>query len=249
MGDLKLQGQTGAFANEALVKPRKVKEGVSLEQIKQATQGNNLDEMVVKDAKGQRVIAYADELSIKGGQMPKVGDKVNLEFLDDPAVVEHVDNEWNEDYGVILAGPAAPLLMDKGGLKGSDQAILKHTENLAPSKKEIKWAQALQRGITEGNPGGAKPTPLDVSKYENIYQRLQTHKEKQSPEFPADQPTQMPEGKVNQYEFAWAVALEKRVTKGDEIYEPTTQEVRMYQNISERLNKFGPPEDTSAIKK
>lgn len=133
MSDLKLQGSSGYFKE---VKPtvRQLQCGVSPEQVKKATANNNLDEIVVKDAKGRHFVAYADELSVKSGALPKVGDKVNLPFLDEVEVL-HVDDEWNEDLGAglsqgMLGGAAAAAgallglkLIDDGGLKGSDAKL------------------------------------------------------------------------------------------------------------------------------
>ena len=83
MGDLVLRGHTGFSNKEVLPDTRQVKEGVDLDTIKNCTNNNNLDEVVVKDAKGELYVTFADELSVRDVALPKIGDKVNLPFLDE----------------------------------------------------------------------------------------------------------------------------------------------------------------------
>ncbi|HEY9842010.1 MAG TPA: hypothetical protein V6D23_16215 [Candidatus Obscuribacterales bacterium] len=102
---IKLQGTSGIFSQSENIKVRKVNEGVSLEQIKQAAAANNLDEIVLEDTKGQRYIAYADELSVKGNWfssgLPKEGASVEVSFIDGPVKVLYVNDEHNEDMSQI----------------------------------------------------------------------------------------------------------------------------------------------------
>lgn len=103
MGNLKLNAQQGMLYKKDQLKTLKIKPEATLNQVKSATKDNNLDEVVLKDKQGHLHVAYADELSVKGGSLPNKGELVNVDFVDGTAEVVHVDNEWNEDFytGVV----------------------------------------------------------------------------------------------------------------------------------------------------
>ncbi|MEZ0374354.1 MAG: hypothetical protein ACAI44_35030 [Candidatus Sericytochromatia bacterium] len=229
MGDLKLQGQTGINGHPTPVTHRKLKDGVSLEQIKQATVSNNLDEVVYADKQGHHYISYADELTVKNGELPKVGDKVNLPFLDEAATVVHVDDEWNEDLGFMpakalmgLGGVLANLVADSGGAEGSDKAIQAISAPFgAPSKKEMSWASDLQNRSL----AGYQPSADELKRFKDILGR-----------YAADQQTRN-QGvsygpQTAKDEKLWVQSLEQRVSRDG--YRPSREELDLYQDIVQR---------------
>lgn len=228
MGDLKLQGSSGVFSTPKLPQTRKIDAGVSLEKIQEATANNNLDEMVVKDKSGQRYVTYADELSVKNGKLPKVGEKVNLPFLDEAVTVEHVNDEINEDLGLTVTRGSVPILGrmiankygDKGGYTGDDSAIKKISSPLTEvSQKELEWAKSLEKHVTQGG----KLKALDKEQYTDIYERY-TGKEPSSPKPAPATPSSPP----TEEEKQWALALKEKMSEG---YKPNAQERAYYDKV------------------
>ncbi len=110
MGNLKLQGTQGIFAKPVEIQHAKLKPDLKLSEIKAATENNDLDEVVVRNGKGETYIAFADELHVENGTLPKPGDIVKLDFVEGELEVLHVDNELNEDW---YTGPLVPILSGK----------------------------------------------------------------------------------------------------------------------------------------
>ena len=230
MGELKLGGQTG-YGKELEVTNRKIKDGVSLDKVKQATANNNLDEVVVKDSKGNSYVSYADELSVKDGKLPKVGDKVNLPFIDGEAVVTHVDDEWNEDlgfgaYGILGVGAiVASRIADKGGIQGDHTDIDTISESLGkPAAKELSWALELENKVNTQN---YQPSTDEKNKYEDIYFRLSKSSDADKQDKAADKTSENIQNPV------WAFELLEKAKTG---YEPTTQEVERFENTRKDWN-------------
>jgi hypothetical protein len=121
MGNLKLQGSQGMLGLPAEIKTAQLRPNVKLAEIQAATHDNDLDELVVKNAQGEITLAYADELSVKDGKMPKAGDKITVDFVEGEVEVLHVDNESNEDWYI---GPLGPLLTGKP-LTGDEHSLQK----------------------------------------------------------------------------------------------------------------------------
>lgn len=171
MANMKLQGSSGAFYADAKVNVRKIKENTPSELISKVIEDNNIDEIVVKDAKGQQFIAYADELSVKDGKMPKVGDKVSLDFVDGEATVTHVDDEYNEEWTGFLNGGLIGSMFGAEVRAGSDKAIQAISEPLndkVEQKFDVQWALDLEQKVTQGY----QPTQSDVDQYRNIYESM-----------------------------------------------------------------------------
>lgn len=228
MGDLKLQGATGLPAKPTPVQARKINADVSLDSIKKAAAGNNLDEVVVKDKSAQRFVMYADELSVKNGALPKVGDKVTLPFIDGEATVEYVNDEINEDLGTrmlnavpVLGKHLADKYGDKGGIAGDDSA-LKNISQPLTSPEELDWALELEAKVKNGD----TPTSDDIKRYESIYHRYQGQYPVQKQEVPVVRGTPAP--KATEPEKLWARTLEDRISTG---YEPNQMELDMYAKI------------------
>lgn len=166
MGDMKIQGSQGLFYRDAEVQTVKLKQGTTEDQVKAATYDNNLDEIVLRDARGQLHVAYADELSIQDGEMPKEGDVVTVDFVEGAAEVVHVDDEWNEDY---YTGPLTRLLSDSR-LEGNDsgiQALASHNQTVL-SDEEFDWAKQMESKVMQGH----QPSEEETARYSALYDKL-----------------------------------------------------------------------------
>lgn len=237
MANMKLQGSSGAFYADEKVNVRKIKENTPSELISKVIEDNNIDEIVVKDAKGQQFIAYADELSVKDGKMPKVGDKVSLDFVDGEATVTHVDDEYNEQWTSFLNGGIIGAMFGSEGKEGSDKAIQAISTPLAKeikysgqavSQEDIQWALALESKVMTQ---GYQPSAADLNRYEKIATALQAESQKKTPA-PAALPDVKPKNGASQTELDWALKLEAHVKSG---YDPTPAERELYSSIFERL--------------
>ncbi|MEZ0372961.1 MAG: hypothetical protein ACAI44_27970 [Candidatus Sericytochromatia bacterium] len=228
MGDLKLQGHSGFFGKEEPVQHRTLNK-VSDQDIKGMTQDNNLDEIVVQTPDGQKHIAYADELSVKDGALPKVGDKVSLPFLDDEATVLHVDDEWNEDLGMAgatviggLGGLGAATLYnhlhDTGGTQGSDAVIRVFSRESDISRKEIKWVK--ENLDKTGFPESMKQSIRKIFEQSGKLEALAKQAALAAPA-------------VSQDDLNWALQLEQKVKETD--YMPSAEEQKRYEKIATDL--------------
>lgn len=234
MGDLKLQGYSGMFHKEVPVEHRKLPDGYPDKDIKGLMQNNNLDEIAVASPDGQKHIVYADELKVKGGHLPKVGEQVNLPFLDDPATVIAVDDEFNEDYGFAamtaaggLAGLGIAGLADVathgGGVHGDAAAIRLHTTDDEVSQKELKWAEAFSARTAKGG----KIDKTEQARHDDIVKRHHQQQAIDKQPYP-DCPS------LTAGDIKWAVRLEKKVLHG---LTPTRQETKRYMDIADTLRK------------
>ena len=232
MGDLKLQGHSGMFGHEVPVQHRKLL-NVSDQEIKDMTRNNNTDEIVVQTKSGEKHIVFADELSVKGGKMPKVGDTVNLPFLDESAKVLHVDDEWNEDLGFAaaalgggLVGLGLAKLTDtasrSGGTKGNTEAIRHLSIEADVSQKELNWAKHQMLNKSDGK----KLSKVDQSTLDDIQDRQGRQDKINKTAYP-DCPT------LTNGDIHWALKLEEKVKAG---YNPQMAEIDRYQSIATALN-------------
>jgi len=190
MANMKLQGSSGAFYADDKVNVRKIKENTPSELISKVIEDNNIDEIVVKDAKGQQFIAYADELSVKGGKMPKVGDKVSLPFVDGEATVTHVDDEYNEQWTGFLNGGVIGMMFGSEAKEGSDKAIQAISTPIAKEPKysgkavsqdDIQWALKLESKVMTQN---YQPSEAEVARYKEIADALQAEQAQATPSAP-----------------------------------------------------------------
>lgn len=233
MGDLKLQGHSGLFGHEVPVQHRKLLH-VSDQEIKDMTHNNNTDEIVVQTKSGEKHIVFADELSVKGGKLPKVGDTVNLPFLDESAKVLHVDDEWNEDMGFAaaalgggLVGLGLAKLSDtasrSGGIKGNTEAIRHLSIEADVSHKELEWAKQQMLHKSDGK----KLSKAEQATLDDIQDRQGKQEKINKTPYP-DCPT------LTNGDIHWALKLEEKVKAG---YTPQTAEIDRYQSIADTLNK------------
>lgn len=230
MSDLKLQGSGGIFGKEQPVQVRKVIPAANEALIKGITNDNNLDEIVVEGKHGERHVVYADELSVKDGKLPKVGDKVNLPFLDEQVKVIHVDDEINEDR--VLSGMSAGFGLSGflvarlagGSPSGSDTEIKRFSQLPDVSQKELNWARDVQAK-------GKQPNAADQAKAKEIMQR---HAKQQQV---AGEPCK-PGSKVSFGELVWALDLARQVQDG---HKATPEEAKRYQATYQQLRLENPP--------
>jgi len=94
MNDFSLIAYTGTIGKDEDLKVRKIKPGVTDEEIKNQTKKNGVDEVVVKDDKGDRFIIYADELTTENGDLSKLASAKNVVFFED---------EPNENVGEMAS--------------------------------------------------------------------------------------------------------------------------------------------------
>ncbi|PKL80100.1 MAG: hypothetical protein CVV27_00925 [Candidatus Melainabacteria bacterium HGW-Melainabacteria-1] len=228
MGELKLQSQGGLFGKEQPVHVRKLSSAVNAEDIKGMTKDNNLDEIVVENPLGDRHVVYADELSVKGGKLPKVGDTVNLPFLDEAVKVIHVDDEINEDhvlgglgFGLGMTGLLAGRLLG-GRPAGNDTDIKRLSGPAEVSEKELNWAESTQNKSLSGE----KPSKADQSRFNDIMSRYAEQQKR-------DNSPYRPDSKLSQGDLNWALQLEKKVSKLD--YQPNVEETERYTQIARLL--------------
>ena len=167
MGDVKLQGSQGLWNNPAQLQHRVVDKEITAAQVAAAGKDNNLDELVVTDKAGQMHVIYADELSVKGGSLPKPGAEINLPFIDGPVTVVQVDDEINEDRAAMVIGPLSAIgpktwSGDDSALRGLSKAPdkvpfvpkpLAKDANLSPAElaTELKWLDQFEKDVANGH--------------------------------------------------------------------------------------------------
>ena len=99
---LPLQGKSGMTESDVPVQARRVlnhAKDVSHTELLASIKDNNLDEIVVEDAAGERFVLYADELAVSEGSLPKPGEQI--EYGQVKGEVLFVDDEENEDKVTI----------------------------------------------------------------------------------------------------------------------------------------------------
>lgn len=108
------------------------------------------------------------------------------------------------------------------------------------SETELNWAKNMADKVK----GGYDPTESETAKYNNISARLKAAQEKPAVTETAPTPaepakTTAKDGPVTKEEIDWALDLQDRTN--NKKYEPTQEEVDRFDNISERLKKYGEP--------
>lgn len=113
--ELKGHNGFGLINAEEAVQVREINPDASYDDILRAVDGdnpqygNNIDELVVKTDSGQTYLFFADELDVAEGEMPKVGELVQIGDITGKVIV--VDDENNEEMQVAAAaGFAVPFI-------------------------------------------------------------------------------------------------------------------------------------------
>lgn len=192
MNTINLSGSNSSTGSTDPIQARRVfskAEDISDDKIKEAISDNNKDEIVIKQADGERIILYADELSTESGEMPEVGDNVKIAYGDGTVKVEgevlFVDDEWNESYAFALGGLIGHLL---AGTE-SDEAIkaisveyanTDFTGKYADLKDDILWAKELETLVQRGQRG------VFVDNIEDMPPELQAKEKAEKAQFEAD---------------------------------------------------------------
>lgn len=258
MSDMQLKGSSGFLGKETPINVRRVNDGITTEQVKAAIQDNNLDEIVVKGKSGSSYVVYADELSVAKGSLPKPGTKVTIPFLpgDDgkqPATVQLVDDEFNEDYNFLSGGLVGTLLNSKGGNSGDDSQIRAVSQATRPGElpdisqkkltsKEMNWAKDLEDIV---NNGSHSPTAVEKDTYDKIYSKYLAT-QPPLPKFDdskyaiepypqsVNDPFRGTQSTPTSQEKEWVIALEKAVKT--EKYTPNHQELVAYFKIIQKMS-------------
>lgn len=107
------------------------------------------------------------------------------------------------------------------------------------TQDELNWALDLQNKIQTQN---YQPTPDEVAKYKDIFNRYESQGVDAPAPAPAYKPGETPavaiDNKVSQAELDWAVDLQARVDQG---YQPTHHEIARYTDIFNRYEASQKP--------
>jgi hypothetical protein len=111
---------TGITGNTILV--REVKPGVTMDQLKEATKNNTLDEIVVQNDKGNKFIIFGDRLDVQGKfGLPSVGEQVHFGDLSGK---------------VVLSNNEFPAVTDERSIGKIKTLCLKNDQELAKDAKD-----------------------------------------------------------------------------------------------------------------
>lgn len=228
---LPLQGKSGLTESEVPVQARRVlnhARDVSHTELLAAIKDNNLDEIVVEDADGERFVLYADELAVSEGSLPRPGEQI--EYGQVKGEVLFVDDEENEDQVTV----GLPSLGQVGvGLQGlltqeSDDAIQKLSianldtqfESLPEGVTHEDMMFAIEMGELSKN---KQPITADqLTRYTEIHQALAAHKQN---EHAATEEKML--------KLDWAMTLQHKI--GDGAYTPTEEELTRLESMGKEF--------------
>lgn len=122
---------------------------IAIEPDQTETNNNHLDEIIIQND-NYRAVIYGDELSIKDGKLPKVGD--TIKFGDLEGKVIHVDDESNEEWVEPLkaAGTGAAI----GAMIGLATGTMIGFFDTMKEAVLNRGSSGITIGITTGTMGG-----------------------------------------------------------------------------------------------
>ncbi len=128
----------------------------------------------------------------------------------------------------------------------TNQTSQPQQQSTGVSSQELAWAQNMENKV---NTQGYKPSSQEMAKYTDIFNRSQGQQSQQVQDAPANTQAIAPAQTTNntqkpsQKEIDWALELERK-TK-EENYQPTQNELGVYNDISARLSTANQSSQTS----
>lgn len=225
MEHITLRGLNGLGSFPEPVKHRKMNPNVSQEDTIKMITRNNHDEVLFRNPQGDLIVSYADELKNSSGQMPKVGDKVTVDFVDEPLEVVHVDDEGR--HALRYFNGDSPMLNDAVAVIGvvANSKLVATTDKYGQIKKGVSsthspYTPSVQTpqpaSVTQQAPALSTPKPSPVVRREPAFV---------APPLDLKKP-------VSESELTRASQLEKKVSNG---YSLTQSEMTEYSHIFQRL--------------
>lgn len=138
------------------------------------------------------------------------------------SMAKQLTNQWRLIYN--LPGGQQPQPAQTAPAQPSSAPVSAQGASAA----DVQWARDLEGKIVQGY----KPTPQDISRYNDIQMKLATYGVAATP---AAQPTLSSSGPVSQSEIDWAMQMQHKVQF--EGYQPTEQEVAAYTDIFNRYQQ------------